>query len=165
MKISTSRFGEVEIAEEDLFSAVYPLPGFPESERYFFIERDKIKPFVWLQSANDAELTFVVVETSRFFHDYAPNFSRFDLEEVGAANQAEIRIFVIVVLPEDLTQMTANLKGPLIVNFKKKKFKQAFIETERWTVRESILEGIKRSEAARLEKERKEQKNQQARGK
>jgi flagellar assembly factor FliW len=159
LKVTTAHFGEIEIAETDIFNATVPVPGFPDSKRYFFIEREKIAPFKWLQSADDPGLTFVVVEPHNFFHDFDPKFGAFDLKEIGLGPQEEATLMAIVVLPEDLTQMTANLRGPLIMNNKKKLFKQVFIETDRWGVRESIVEAIKRKEKAIIEERNAQQKN------
>ena len=159
LKFKTSHFDEIEVEETEIYAATVPLPGFPESKRYFFIERDKIKPFKWLQSADDENLTFVVVEPHYFFHDFKPKFGAFDLKEIGYGPSEEPFVMAIVVLPEDLTKMTANLRGPLIMNPKKRLFKQVFIETDRWTVRESIIEGIKRKEKSTLEEKRAQQKN------
>jgi flagellar assembly factor FliW len=159
LKLMTTHFGEVEVAESDIFTATVPVPGFPDSTRYFIIERDKIAPFKWLQSADDPGLTFVVVEPPQFFHDYKPKFGAFDLKEIGLGPLEEALLMAIVVLPEDLTQMTANLRGPLVMNPKKKLFKQVFIETDRWGVRESIVEAIKRKEKAIIEERNAQQKN------
>lgn len=154
VKLATSRFGEIEVREEELFSCVRPIPGFPNSKRFFFIERKNIAPFKWMQSVDEAELTFVVVEPSMFFHDYTPHVGAFDLEEVGLKSQKDMYLLVIVVLPEDLTKMTANLKGPLVFNIRDRQFKQAFIETDQFSVRESIVEGIRRKEQVRLDQEK-----------
>jgi len=157
LKVNTTHFGEVEVTDEQLFTATVPVPGFPDSKRFFFIEKEKIKPFKWLQSADDGNLTFVVVEPEMFFHDFEPKFGAFDLKEIGLNKQDEALVMVIVVLPDDLSKMTANLRGPLIINVKDRLFKQVFIETDRWTVRESIIEGIKRKEMAAIEKQKQTQ--------
>lgn len=151
MKFTSSHFGEIDVAETDIYTATAPVPGFPDSHRYFFMERDNIKPFKWLQSADDSQLTFVVVETHHFFHDYKPKFGAFDLKEIGLGPSDKPLTYAIVVLPEDMTKMTANMRGPLIMNPHERLFKQVFIETDRWTVRESILDGIKRKEKAALQ--------------
>ena len=149
----------MEVADNEVFTATVPVPGFPDSKRYFFIERDKIAPFKWLQSIDDPELTFVVVEPHHFFYDYEPRFGAFDLKEIGLNQNERPLIMAIVVLPEDLTKMTANLRGPLIINPGGRQFKQVFIETDRWSVRESIVEGIKRKESAKIEEQKAKQKN------
>lgn len=148
MIINTERFGDVDVAEIDVMQMTSPLPGFYNTQNFFFLQKDSIKPFKWMQSVQEPALTFVVVEPQYFFHDYAPVLNTFDVKEIGAESLDSVDVIVIVVLPEDMSKMTANLKGPLIINKQTQKMKQVFIDSERWTVRESILDGIKRKEAS-----------------
>lgn len=151
MIIATERFGELDVAEKDVIVATSPIPGFPKSTQFFFLQKDSIRPFKWMQSVQEPNLTFVVVEPQYFFHDYAPEISIFDSKEIGTEKVEDIDVVVIVVLPEDMTQMTANLKGPIIINKVSRKMKQVFLETDKWTVRESIIEAIKRKESFDME--------------
>ncbi|HOO57220.1 MAG TPA: flagellar assembly protein FliW [bacterium] len=151
MKVATTRFGEFDIAEDQLFMLSSVLPGFPNTKRFFYIQRDNIKPFQWMQSVEEPDVTFVVVDPASFFMDYNPSIPKSDLAEIDLNNQELVELMAIVVLPEDMTKMTANLKGPLIINREKRVLKQIFLETERWSVRESILEGIRKKEQALIE--------------
>jgi len=157
VKVPTTRFGEVEVDDNDVFELASPIPGFPKTTNFFFIQKDNIKPFKWMQSVQEPELTFVVVEPYHFFHDYVPQISIYDANEIGASTVEEMTLLVIVVLPEDLTKMTANLRGPLILNRNTRQMKQVFIDSDKWGVRESIVEAIKRKEEAALEKNKQEQ--------
>jgi len=151
LKVATMRFGEVEIADDQLYKLAAPLPGFPRTEQFFFIQKDNIKPFEWMQSVQEPEVTFVVVDPRQFFHDYSPDISGFELKELGLKSVDEATMIVIVVLPEDMTKMTANLRGPVLINRETRVMKQVFTESDKYGVRESILEGIKRKEQAVLE--------------
>jgi flagellar assembly factor FliW len=157
VKVSTTRFGELEVAEGLVYELPSPLPGFPNTKHFFFIQRENIQPFQWMQSVEEPELTFVVVEPGNFFHDYVPDIPKFELRSLGLENLQESLLLVICVLPEDMTKMTANLRGPLIVNPKDRKMKQVFLETDLWSVRESILDGIKKKEQMLLEQRKKEE--------
>jgi flagellar assembly factor FliW len=151
VKVTTTRFGEVEVAEEQIYTLTAPVPGFPATKRFFFIQKEKIAPFQWMQSIEEGELTFVVVGPHQFFHDYSPAIGMAELKELGMERVEEALLMVIVVLPEDMTKMTANLRGPLVINNADRKMKQVFMESDRWTVRESIVEGIRRKEQAAME--------------
>lgn len=157
MKFVTTRFGEIEVGGDQVYELTSPLPGFPATKKFFFIQKEKIAPFKWLQSVEEPDVTFVVVEPHNFFHDYFPQIPNFELKEVGLDRADDAWILVIVVLPEDMTQMTANLRGPLVINRGTRKMKQVFIESEQWSVRESIVEAIKRKERAALEKKQQEE--------
>jgi flagellar assembly factor FliW len=112
-----------------------------------------------MQSIEEGDLTFVVVEPQNFFHDYYPAIGKTELKELGIERVEEALVMAIVVLPEDMTKMTANLRGPLVINAAARRMKQMFIENERWTVRESIVEGIRRKEQAMLENKKAEEGN------
>jgi len=157
VKVVTTRFGEFDLTEDQVFHLTQAVPGFPNTKSFFFIKKDKIAPFQWLQSVEEADLTFVVVEPQNFFHDYAPPIGAFEIKEIGLDRREDASIYVIVVLPEDMSKMTANLRGPLIINQKERKMKQTFIDTDKWSVRESIIEGIKKKEQALLEKQKQQQ--------
>ncbi|MFA6451365.1 MAG: flagellar assembly protein FliW [bacterium] len=146
MKVATTRFGELEITEEQIYTLVTPIPGFPATKSFFFIQKEKIAPFQWMQSIEESGVTFVVVEPRHFFHDYFPKIGMTELKEIGLDKVEESLLMAIVVLPEDMTKMTANLRGPLVINSVTRAMKQVFIENERWTVREFIVEGIRRKE-------------------
>jgi flagellar assembly factor FliW len=156
VKVVTTRFGEIEVGSDQVYELTSPLPGFPVTKNFFFIQKEKIAPFKWMQSIEEPDVTFVVVEPHNFFHDYFPQIPNFELKEVGLDRAEDVHFLVIVVLPEDMTKMTANLRGPLVINQGKLKMKQVFIESEQWSVRESIVEGIKRKERAALEKKQQE---------
>lgn len=52
------------------------------------------------------------------------------------------QFYTIVVLPEDLTQMTANLKAPLLFNPRTRRFKQAFLTNTDYHYQHYILRAI-----------------------
>jgi flagellar assembly factor FliW len=152
VNVVTARFGEIEVTEEQIYTLVSPIPGFPVTKSFFFIQKEKIAPFQWMQSVEESDVTFVVVEPHHFFHDYFPAISSGELKGLGIERVEESLLMAIVVLPEDMTKMTANLRGPLLINNVTRKMKQVFLESEKWTVKESIVEGIRRKEQAALEK-------------
>ena len=157
MKVTTVRFGELEITEDQIYTLAAPIPGFPATKSFFFIQKENIAPFQWMQSIEEGELTFVVVEPHHFFHEYYPAIGAMELKELGIGRVEEAVLMAIVVLPEDMTKMTANLRGPLVINGAARKMKQVFMESDRWGVRESIVEGIRRKEQAMLEKKQAEE--------
>jgi len=159
VKVTTARFGELEITEEQIYILASPIPGFPTTKSFFFIQKENIAPFQWMQSIEESDLTFVVVEPRYFFHDYYPAISGGELKELGIGRVEEAMLMVIVVLPEDMTKMTANLRGPLVINSATRRMKQVFIESDKWTVKESIVEGIRKKEQAMLEKKKAEEGN------
>ena len=62
MLIQTSRFGEIEVEENQIISFPSGLVGFSEDRRFVIREDDAAAPFLWLQSVEDNGLAFVMIE-------------------------------------------------------------------------------------------------------
>ncbi len=151
MNVATERFGVIDVPRKDVFELSTPLLGIPDTTSFFFMQEESIAPFFWIQSVDDPEMTLIVVEPHHFFRHYSPRLQLSDLKDVGASHPGEVRIFAIVVLPDDMSKMTANLRRPLIVNFRTGKMKQVRRSFREYSFEESIVEGIKRSETARAD--------------
>ncbi len=62
LKIKTSRFGELEVDEQSVVSIMGGVLGFPKETKYVLLEYNP--PFSWLQSIENADLAFVVVNAA-----------------------------------------------------------------------------------------------------
>ena len=140
--VKTTRFGEIPVEPDQVYAVSETLPGFPDAASFFFIDRANIAPFRWLQCIEDANLTFVIVKHEIFFYDYAPKVDPKDLKGLEMEDQFSGQFYTIVVLPEDLTQMTANLKAPLLFNPRTRKFKQVFLLNSDYHYQHYILRAI-----------------------
>ena len=70
MKINTTRFGDVEVDENLVFTFISPIIGFEDAINYVLIENDDNNIFRWLQSTQFPELAFPVSKASYFQIDY-----------------------------------------------------------------------------------------------
>ena len=139
MLVKTSRFGEVECQEEHIFSFVEGPLGFPGAKNFVILNHPGNGIFKWLQSVDDPELAFVIVEPYTFFSDY-----EFDLEDADA-NLLEIKdpkkvlVYTILVIPANPKKITANLKAPIIINGENRKGKQVVLMDNRYMTRHYIF--------------------------
>ena len=60
--------------------------------------------------------------------DYKPTLTRNDLQSLGLDPAQRPRIFSIITIPDDVTQMTANLKAPIVINVKSRIAKQIVVQ-------------------------------------
>ena len=67
-----------------------------------------------------------------------------DLEAVGAEKPDNLLVFAIVTIPENTSNMTANLQGPVIINPDTNLGRQAISLSEKYTVRHNILVELKK---------------------
>lgn len=130
MQITTSRFGNVEINENDIIEFSDGLIGFSQFKKYVIIQQEENNPFVWLQSVENPELAFVIIEPHIFHPQYTVQISPEELSILRSEKIEDFKVFVLVVIPEDPTQMRANLQGPIIINYKNNLARQLILSEE-----------------------------------
>ena len=133
MKLSTKHFGEIEIDEKNILDFADGLPGFPEDRQYILIENEE--PFCWLQSVTDGELAFILVDAFKVLPGYNPQVDKTEFESLGEYNPADFLILNIVVLPDDVKDMTVNLLAPIVINTVHKKGRQVVARNEEYGVK------------------------------
>ena len=78
-------------------------------------------------------------------HDivYNPQVSEELLSDLGNLSDENIVVLVTVTVPTDLTKMTVNLQGPIIINSDEKKGAQIIVEGNDYPVRFPIYDILK----------------------
>jgi len=117
MKITTSRFGDIEFPDDAILRIPSGIIGFQHSSRYVILDHDRDAPFKWLQSVDDADLAFVIMDPVLFKPDYRPALEAPDLAELGHPAEGDRILFVLLTVPAgDPNRITANLRAPVVVN-------------------------------------------------
>ncbi len=136
---STTRFGDLEVRDDDVIQIPEGILGFGSQKRYVLLEDPEQEPFLWLQSLDDPELAFVLVDPLLFFPEYQVKISREEIADLELEEAAEARILAVVVVSEDPGKITANLKGPLILNPRTRRAKQVVLLDEEYGTRHPLL--------------------------
>lgn len=144
MKVNTSRFGEIEINENDLIQMPEGLIGFPELVKFVLLDHDKDSPFKWLQSIDDPEMAFVVISPLTFRPDYMVEVTEDEVSALKLNNSDNAVISVIVTIPMDPKKMSANLKAPLIFNLNNRLGKQIILKDSQYQTKHFILDEMKK---------------------
>jgi len=128
LKIKTSRFGEINVSENDLIYLPEGLIGF-STLNHFALINDKGSDFKWLQSLDEDEFAILIARPD-FLPDYKVDISKYDAESIKLVDTKNAVFFVIVTIPEDVKNMSVNLQAPLILNLKDKIAKQVVLSDE-----------------------------------
>ena len=72
--------------------------------------------------------------------DYNPEVDDELLKGIGQIVEDELLVLVTVTVPSDLTKMTVNLKGPIVINAAEKKACQVIVEGENYLVKYPIYD-------------------------
>ena len=117
MKISTLRFGEIEIEDERIFEFVLPIIGFQDVKKFVILDLNKDSFFKWLQSVEDPSLAFPIVSVFSMNVDYSVDLQDSAVEKLKIKDVESLLVMNIASIPQENPQgTTLNLLAPLIFN-------------------------------------------------
>ncbi len=131
MKADTRLFGEIDIAEDKIITLENGMIGLPDYRRFalIFDEGAEKKAFVmWLQSMDDPETAFPVMQPNLVKEDYNPTVNEEMLSPLGVLTDENTYVLVILTARADVKQTSVNLKAPIIINTDTKKGCQIIID-------------------------------------
>lgn len=134
MKIKTDRFGEIEIHEQELLHLPGGVIGFSDCKRVVLLEHRTDSPFKWLQSVDQPELAFVVIDPTLFVEDYPVDKLKKMLSTVDKKVE-EVAVATIATIPPAPRPITVNLLAPLIFDIKERKGAQIILNDPRYKTR------------------------------
>ena len=121
--------------------------GFEQNTNFvpLMVEEDS-DAVLLLQSMENEELSFVVMNPFMLCEDYDPILSEEDYAKIGTKNQEELSFYVICVVKDDLDASTVNLKCPIVVNVVTRQARQVILDTKEYKLRHYLKE-FKKEEA------------------
>ncbi|MBO4496856.1 MAG: flagellar assembly protein FliW [Lachnospiraceae bacterium] len=146
MRINTRYFGTVDLDDDKVIVFDDGLFGFEEYKKFALIFNNEAKerPAIsWLQSVDEQALALPVMIPTIVKPDYNPVVEDDALETLGAWNEENISVLVTVTVPEDLKNMTTNLKAPIIINTDTMKGVQTVVENQDYEIRFKIYDLLK----------------------
>ncbi len=119
MKANTRIFGEIDIDESKIITFVNGMVGFPDMKKFTLIYDEEKKNkggIMWFQSLDEPEFAMPVMEPTVILPEYNPTVNNELLSPLGELTSDNLYVLVTVTVPSDITKMTANMKGPIIIN-------------------------------------------------
>lgn len=129
LKASTVRFGEIDLTAEDIITMPEGILGFPQSTSFVLIQHKEGSPFRWLQSLDQPEIAFLVVDPAIYVADYTPEMPEDDARELQLDEDTPQLVYTIVTIPRGKPEeLTLNLAGPIVINAASRKARQVVLE-------------------------------------
>lgn len=140
MKVNTSRFGAVSVADTDIVEFPDGLLGFEGLKRFFIVDPADDTLILWLQSMDSPDVAFPVLEPKLFKADYKVRLSANELRalRIDSAANKDTLVYCILTIPSDVTTMTANLKAPVVVNTSAQLARQVVLQENEYSVKFSM---------------------------
>jgi len=140
VEINTIKFGKINIGKDRIITFPEDIIGFPQIKRYVFLELDENSPFTWLQAVDEPSLCFLVIDPALFKPDYQVPISKENMYSLQAEEIEELITRVIVTVPENPHFMTANIKGPIVINLMSRLAKQLVLADEMFSAKYRIFQ-------------------------
>lgn len=150
MKVTTKVFGEITVDDDKIITFPQGIVGFPDLTQFALIhDSEKGNETIhWLQSLQETAFAMPVVDPLLIRDDYNPEVEDELLKQLGTLNQDEMLVLVTVTVPKDLTKMSVNLKGPIIINSAERKAVQVIVEGDDYQVKYPIYDILNQKKKA-----------------
>ena|SRR5579872_2857365 len=136
--VTTTRFGEVSVPEEDVFSLRWGLPGFGSLRDFVVLALEDQKPYVWLQSLERPEIALPLIDPWALFDDYDPKLPGVTAAIMEIERPDDFCLMCVCVVGPDAKELTVNLLAPVVFNLRTRVARQVMLEDCDYSVRTPI---------------------------
>lgn len=143
MKVNTTRFGELEVSPDEVIHFPEGILGFGDLKRYCLVDPADETLILWMQSLEEPSIAFPVLEPRIYKTDYIVKLSAQELKQLQLENINQSIVFTILTIPRDVSQMTANLKAPIVINLRDQIGKQVVLQENEYTLKHLMFRELK----------------------
>lgn len=151
MKAATRLFGKIEIDESKIITFEDGIIGFPDMKKFtvIFDEEKEGRPSIsWLQSMDEPEIAFPVMDPLFICETYNPSVEEELLKNLGTIKEDNLYVLVTVTVPQNIKELAVNLKAPIVINTDTRKASQIIVEDDlpvRYRIYEILEEAKKKA--------------------
>ena len=116
MKVQTTRFGTIEVQEDQVITLAEGMLGFSDCSRFVLMDDEIGEPFKWMQSMEIPSLAFVVIDPALILPTFHFSVKKDQIKALNTKNVEDLQVYVIVTMAPDILDVTVNLQGPIVVN-------------------------------------------------
>lgn len=143
IQVPSQALGAIEVRPDSLISFCEPLAGFPECTAYALIEHTRESgtasgSIFWLQAVERPFHAFVVTDPWGVHPEYAPEISDADAGQLELGSFEDARVFGILTVPLTPSEITINLRAPVVVNVARRLAKQVVVLNDEYHTRHPL---------------------------
>ena len=140
ISVPSQALGAIEVRPDTIVTFCEPLAGFPDCTLYALIEHTReggssAGSVFWLQAVERPFHAFVVTDPWGVNADYAPEISDADAGQLGLGSFEDARVFGILTVPRSPSEITINLRAPVVVNVAQRLAKQVVVLNDEYHTR------------------------------
>lgn len=130
-----------ELPEKLVFEGQGPL-GFEQLTHFSLQAYAPETPFFWLRSDTEPDTAFLVMEPGYFIEDYSFELGDETLKELGITTAEQVGVLVLLSIPENPLEMTANLLGPLVFHREHQRCKQVVLQADTYPLKYPVFQEV-----------------------
>jgi len=145
MTLNTQTFGEIQINQDDILNFPEGIPGFWEEKDFVLLHTseegsEQEDAICFLQSTKNHDLSFVLIDVSGFLGDYRPLALLEYAKTAEEFDQNNLLVYNILTVQDELSDSTANLKAPIIIDINKKTGFQVLCQDSDFPIRARLFD-------------------------
>jgi flagellar assembly factor FliW len=139
-KVSTSRFGEIEVDEKKIIHFKNGIPAFEDEHEFIILPYEEDSPYYFMQSINSPDLAFLLTIPFLFFPEYTFEIDDATIKELEITNYDNVFYYSMITIPNgSIRYMTANLLAPVVLNSDNMQAKQVVLEKSNYTTKHRLF--------------------------
>ena len=151
MKVNTTRFGTIDVDEDQVVTLTEGMLGFSECGRFVMMDDEIGDPFMWMQSLEIPSLAFVVIDPAVILPSYHFSVKKEQIKGLETEDINELQVHVIVTMSANILDVTVNLQGPLVVNKEKRIGTQIVLNDPNFSTRHPLFTDQPETETEAIE--------------
>lgn len=143
MIVKTGSFGEITVGDHEVIQIEQGLLGFPQYKKFCVYDPGDETLILWLQSLDQPEIAFPILEPKIFKPDYTVRLSAMELRDLKLESVNRAAVFNVMTIPESVTEMTANLKAPLVINLAEGIARQVVLQENEYSIKHPMFKELR----------------------
>ena len=139
MNIKTRSFGDISISEDDIIIFTEGMYGFEEYKKYVILKDEPEDDIMYLQSIDNGDLSFVLIDPFAIVNNYEPIIENDDLKRLEVKDKSELKFLLVAIITREIQDSVVNLKSPIAINPGLKIAKQIILENLEYPLRYQIF--------------------------
>lgn len=139
MELSTKYHGVREYNENDIIVFEKGIPGFESLKKFIHFPLEENEVFSILHSVEDESVGLVVVSPFFSIKEYEVNLKEEIIKELEIEKEEDVLVLNTVTISEDISNVTVNLKAPIIINIRKKTGEQIILDNPDYAIKHLLF--------------------------
>ena len=139
MKVQSSRFGTIELDDQEVINFPAGLIGFPDETSFVMLRPRPESPIAWLHSTQTSWFALPVVSADALQADISGTLSEASKASGIVASDESFAVMAVLNAPGAGFPASVNLMAPIIVNAETRQGAQLLLESSNYSTQEPFV--------------------------